>query len=145
MQLEVLEAGIRDSDRKIEEMALDLEGVDILTSVTGVGNLTAVAYVLTLGDPSRFPRSRILGSFLGLRPKRDQSGERDKQLPITLAGDAYLRSLLVGSAHYILGPFGPDSALRRWGLGLAERGGKAAKKRAVDHLVRHGCSLAAPG
>ena len=51
-------------------------------------------------------------------------------------GDAYLRRLLVGSAQYILGPFGSDSDLRRWGLDLAARGGKNAKKRAVVAVAR---------
>ena len=55
---------------------------------------------------------------------------------ITKAGDEALRSLLVCAAQYILGPHGPDSDLRRWGLALAERGGKAAKKRAVVAVAR---------
>lgn len=135
-QMEELEGSIRDCDRRIEEMAREIEGVDILTSATGVGNLTAVTYALTLGDPSRFHKSRTVGSYLGLRSKRDQSGERDKQLPITRAGDVYLRSLLVGCAHHVLGPFGPDSALRCWGLSLAERGGRGAKKKAVVAVAR---------
>lgn len=135
-QLEGIEGSIRDCDRRIKDMATEIEGVEVLTSVFGVGDLTAVTYVLTLGDPSRFQRSREVGSYVGLRPKRDQSGEVDKQLRVTRSGDKYLRSLLVGCAQYILGPFGPDSALRRWGLGLAERGGKAAKKRAVVAVAR---------
>ena len=135
-QLDGIEGSIRDCDLRIKEMASEIDGVEILTSVAGVGALTAVTYVLTLGDPSRFRRSREVGSYVGLRPKRGQSGDVDKQLRVTRAGDKYLRSLLVGSAQYILGPFGPDSALRRWGLGLAERGGKAAKKRAVVAVAR---------
>lgn len=135
-QLEDLEGSIRDCDHRIKEMAQEIEGVEVLTSASGVGDLTAVTYILTLGDPSRFRRSREVGSYVGLRPKRGQSGDVDKQLRVTRAGDKYLRSLLVGSAQYILGPFGPDSALRQWGLGLAERGGKAAKKRAVVAVAR---------
>jgi transposase len=135
-QLDGIEGSLRDCDGRIKEMASEIDGVEVLTSVLGVGDLTAVTYVLTLGDPSRFRRSREVGSYVGLRPKRDQSGEVDKQLRVTRAGDKYLRSLLVGSAQYILGPFGSDSALRRWGLGLAERGGKAAKKRAVVAVAR---------
>ena len=81
-------------------------------------------------------RSREVGPALGLVPRRDQSGDRDPQLRITKTGDAYLRRLLVGSAQYILGPFGPDCDLRRWGLKLAERGGKNAKKRAVVAVAR---------
>jgi len=107
-----------------------------LTQVAGVGPLTALCYVLTLEDPARFARSRTVGAYLGLRPKQASSGERRPQLRITKAGDGMLRRLLVGSAHYILGPFGPDCALRRWGLRLAARGGKNAKKRAVVAVAR---------
>lgn len=135
-QLEGIEGSIRDCDRRIEAMSREVDGVDVVTSITGVGDLTAVAYVLTLGDPSRFRRSREVGSYLGLRPRRDQSGEVDKQLRVTRAGDVYLRSLLVGCAQYILGPFGPDTALRRWGLSIAQRGGRGAKKRAVVAVAR---------
>jgi len=91
---------------------------------------------LTLEDPRRFRTSREVGACLGLVPRSDQSGDHDPQLHITKTGDAYLRRLLVQSAQYILGPFGPDCDLRRWGLKLAERGGKAAKKRAVVAVAR---------
>ena len=73
---------------------------------------------------------------MGLTPRRDQSGQSDKQLPITKAGNRYLRQLLVSCAQYILGPFGPDSDLRRFGLSIAARGGKNAKKRAVVAVAR---------
>jgi transposase len=108
----------------------------LLRPVSGVGTLTALGYILTLENPHRFRRSREVGPALGLVPRRDQSGDRDPQLRITKTGDAYLRRLLVGSAQYILGPFGPDCDLRRWGLKLAERGGKNAKKRAVVAVAR---------
>jgi transposase len=71
-----------------------------------------------------------------MTPRRDQSGKVDKQLHISKAGNKYLRKLLVGSAHYILGPFGPDSNLRRHGLAIAARGGKNAKKRAAVAVAR---------
>ena len=102
----------------------------------GVGPITSLAYVLTLDDPDRFRKSREVAPALGLVPTRDQSGDRDPQLRITKTGDSYLRRLLVGSAQYILGPFGPDCDLRRWGLKLAQRGGKNAKKRAVVAVAR---------
>ncbi len=107
-----------------------------LRQVTGVGPITALCFVLTIEDPSRFAKSRQIGPFLGLTPRQDQSGEIDKQLPITKAGNTYLRQLLVGSAHYIMGPFGPDSSLRLHGLSIALRGGKNAKKRAVVAVAR---------
>jgi transposase len=107
-----------------------------LTQVTGVGDLTALAFVLCLEDPRRFPKSRVVGAYLGLRPRQRQSGERDPQLGITKAGDVELRRLLVGSAHYILGPFGPDTDLRRFGLRRVARGGPGAKQRAVVAVAR---------
>lgn len=107
-----------------------------LVQVHGVGPLTAVTYVLTLGDKQRFQRSRDVGCYLGLRPRRSQSGDRDPQLGITKAGNRYLRSLLTECANFILGPFGKDSALRRWGLQLASKGGKNARKRALIGVAR---------
>ena len=109
---------------------------ELLTAVPGVGALTSLGYVLTLEDPHRFARSRSVGSFLGLRPGKDKSGQQDPELRITKAGSPLLRRLLVGSAQYILGPFGPDTDLRRWGLKLAGRGRKNAKKRAVVAVAR---------
>jgi transposase len=108
----------------------------ILRQVGGVGPITALAYVLTLEEAERFAKSRDVGSFLGLTPRRDQSGDTDKQLSITKAGDTYLRQLLVSCAHYILGPFAADSDLRRHGLRIAARGGKSAKKRAAVAVAR---------
>jgi hypothetical protein len=99
--------------------------------VPGVGAITALDYVLTIEDPSRFAKNRSVGAYVGLRPRQRDSGEQRPQLRITTAGDRLLRSLLVRCAHYILGPFGPDTDLRRAGLRMAERGGSAAKKRAI--------------
>ena len=97
-----------------------------MRQIKGVGALTALAYVLTLEDVSRFQKSREVGPYLGLVPRRNQSGDADPQGRITKTGDPYLRRLLVGCAQYILGPFGEDSHLRTWGLGIAESGGKRA-------------------
>jgi transposase len=96
-----------------------------------VGPITALTYVLTLENPERFAKSREVGPYLGLVPRQEDSGESQPQLGISKAGDTMLRKLLVGSAQYILGPFGPDTDLRRYGLRLCERGGKNAKKRAA--------------
>lgn len=107
-----------------------------LRAVSGIGPVTALAFILTIEESSRFDKSRDVGPYLGLTPRRDQSGQTDKQLHITKAGDGHLRRLLVGCAHYILGPFGPDCDLKRFGLKLAERGGKNAKRRAVIAVAR---------
>jgi transposase len=128
---------IRAYDRQIEALGqTHYPECKVLRAIAGVGPITALAFVLTLEDPSLFRRSRQVGPALGLVPRRDQSGGRDPQLRITKTGNAFLRRLLVGSAQYILGPFGPDCDLRRWGLRLAQRGGKNAKKRAVVAVAR---------
>jgi transposase len=108
----------------------------LLDQVDGVGVHTALAYMLTIGDPERFERSRLVGCFLRMRPKRQQSGEQQPQLGITKGGDIYLRKTLVNCAQHILGPYGADSDLRRFGLRICERGGKNAKKRAVVAVAR---------
>jgi transposase len=107
-----------------------------LRQVEGVGALTALAFVLTLENPERFAKSRSVGAYLGLVPAQDQSGERDPQRHISKEGDEMLRKLLVGSAHYILGPFGSDSDLRRHGQKISSRGAKNAKKRAAVAVAR---------
>ena len=130
-------ASIQSYDKKIEELATDkYPQTNLLRQVKGVGPVTSLAYVLTLEDPKRFPRSRDVGPYIGLVPKQEDSGDRQPQLRISKMGDVMLRSLLVGSAQYILGPFGPDTELRRYGLRLSERGGKNAKKRAVVAVAR---------
>jgi transposase len=101
-----------------------------------VGPITALYFVLKIGDPNRFERTRDVGAFVGLCPRRDQSGETDKELRISKCGDAYLRRLLVSAAQYILGPFGADSALRLQGLQMAAEGTAKAKKRAVVAVAR---------
>ena len=113
-----------------------LPDVAAVSQVTGIGNLTGLVYVLTLEDKHRFTKSRMVGAYLGLRPRKSMSGSDDPQLRITKAGDPFLRRLLVNGAHYVMGPFGPDTDLRRWGLELAKRGGKNAKKRAVIAVAR---------
>jgi transposase len=107
-----------------------------LLKVQGVGYITALTFVLTLGNKERFGRSRDVGCYLGLRPRRSQSGERDPQLGITKAGNGYLRHLLIECANHILRPRGKDSALRQWGLHLAARGGKQSRNKAVVAVAR---------
>jgi transposase len=136
-EVESLSQRIAEYDGRIEQIAKEVHPeVALLKQVKGVGTLIALTYVLTLDDPHRFRRSRDAGCFLGLRPGRRNSGKSEPQLHISKEGDRYLRTLLVQGAHYILGPFGQDSDLRRWGLKLAERGGKNAKKRAIVAVAR---------
>jgi transposase len=134
--IEVMTRQIRAYERQIEALCARYPATERLRQVKGVGALTALAYVLVIEDPERFRTSRAVGPYLGLRPKQRQTGESDPQLGISKAGDAMLRRLLVGSGHYILGPFGPDCELREWGLSLAARGGSNAKKRAAVAVAR---------
>jgi transposase len=107
-----------------------------LQQIAGVGPLTALCFVLKIGDPQRFRRGRDVGAYLGLCPRRDQSGGTDKQLRISKCGDGLLRRLLVSAAHYVLGPFGPPCALRQYGQHLAGTGSAREKKRAVIAVAR---------
>lgn len=137
LEIRQLTALIRRYDRRIVQLAeIRYPQTAVLQQVVGVGPVTALAYVLILEDPNRFRKSRDVGPYLGLTPRQDTSGDKDPQLRITKTGDTLLRSLLVQGAHYILGPFGPDTDLRRKGLTLAARGGKNAKRRAVIAVTR---------
>jgi len=128
---------IQGYDEKIEKLGREkYEHTALLRQVKGVGPITSLAYVLTLENPDRFVKSRDVGPYLGLVSKQEDSGESQPQLGISKAGDTMMRRLLVGSAQYILGPFGPDTDLRRYGLRLCERGGKNAKKRAAVAVAR---------
>lgn len=123
-------------DRQIDALiAQRYPQARLLQQVPGVGPLISTTYVLTLGDPYRFKTSRQVGAYLGLVPRQRSSGESRPELAITKAGNIYMRQLLVNGAHYVLGPHGPDSQLRRWGLAKAE-GGKNAKKRAIVAVAR---------
>jgi len=136
-EVESLNERVREYDQRIEQIAKQVyPEVALLKQVKGVGTQIALTYRLTIDDPHRFAKSRDVGCFLGLRPGRRNSGQSEPQKKISKEGDRYLRTMLVQGAHYILGPFGEDSDLRRWGLKLAERGGKNAKKRAVVAVAR---------
>ncbi len=135
--LEQLEATIRGYDSHLAELAATrYPAASALSQVDGVGPVTSVAFVLTVADPTRFASSRRVGSWLGLCPASRASGDRAPALPISKTGDGYLRRLLVQCAHYILGPLGKDSDLRRYGLRLKARGGSGATQRAAVAVAR---------
>jgi len=135
--IEAVSERIREYHERIEHLAeKSYPQVELLKQVKGVGTLIALTFVLTLEDPHRFRKSRDVGCYLGLQPGRRNSGQSEPQLHISKEGDPYLRTLLVQGAQHILGPFGVDCDLRRWGLKLAERGGKSGKKRAIIATAR---------
>lgn len=134
--LGMVDEQIKQQDKMIERVAKRYPDVELVSQPKGVGVLTALVYILTIEDKNRFSKSRMAGGYLGLRPRKNDSGDDNPQLRITKAGDPFVRRLLVNGANYILGPFGQDSDLRRWGLELAKRGGKNAKKRAKVAVAR---------
>ncbi|MEM9081287.1 MAG: IS110 family transposase [Verrucomicrobiota bacterium] len=135
--LDAMKEQIRELEREIHRLCEEkYPETQRLQQIRGIGPMTSLCFVLTVGDPTRFERPRDVGAWLGLVPKRDQSGKLDKELGISRAGDAYLRRLLVSAAQYLLGPFGEDCDLRTKGLALAERGGRGAKKKAVVATAR---------
>jgi transposase len=135
--IEQVAALITAFDRQVQKLAKEeYPEAQRLTQVRGVGALTAVAFMTTIGDRGRFRQSRTVGAWVGLVPGQRASGQSDPQQRITKEGDNYLRSLLINCAHYILGPFGEDCDLRRHGEAIAQRGGKNAKKRAVVGVAR---------
>lgn len=136
-QVESLTRQIQHSNAEIEQIARSqYPETELLKQVSGVGTLIALAFMLTLEDPQRFRKSRDVGAYVGLRPRRRESGQSRPQLRITKEGDVYLRQLLVQGAHGILRHRSPDTDLKRWGRKLAARGGNNAKKRATVAVAR---------
>jgi len=125
--IEGLSQTIREMDREVERVCeTRYPETALLRQVKGVGPITALCFVLTIEDSSRFAKSRSVGAYLGLRPKHRNSGDHEPQLRITKGGDRLLRRLLVSAAHYVLGPFGPDTDPRR--------AGALHKKRPITRL-----------
>jgi transposase len=135
--VEELNERIKMLEAELEQMAQQKYPVSLrLRQIPGVGPMTALCFVLSIENHQRFKRARDIGPYLGLTPKKDQSGKTDKQLRITKAGNTQLRCLLVNCAHYILGRWGPDCDLRAAGLRICARGGSITKKRAVIATAR---------
>jgi transposase len=136
-QIEMMTAQIKTYDKEVEHMCQEAyPETELLQQPKGVGPVTSLAYLLTIENPKRFAKSRDVGPYLGLVPRQYDSGDSRPQMRITKTGDRMLRKLLVQSAHYMIGPFGQDSDLRRHGLKIAARGGKNAKKRAAVAVAR---------
>jgi transposase len=129
---------IKRYDREIERIGRDhYPIVSLLQQVPGVGPVVSLNFVLTLEDHRRFKSARDVGAYLGLVPRQKSSGECNPQLHITKTGDREMRRLLVVAANYILGAFGPDCDLRRFGKKIAGPGtDKRAKKRARVAVAR---------
>jgi transposase len=136
-QIEQLSTQLHAYEKQIEQLSkTEYASTELMRQIPGVGVITSMAFTLTIEDPHRFGKSRDVAAYLGLLPRQGDSGDSKPQLSITKAGDHMVRRVLVGCSQYILGHFGPDSDLRRWGLSLMVRGGKNAKKRAVVAVAR---------
>lgn len=133
--IQSLTAQIKKLDKEIEDLCAEHPVTEALRKIAGVGPVTALTYVLTLEDPTRFPTSREVGAYVGLAPGVRKSGDTERRLRITKEGDGYLRKLLVQCAHYIM-TRGPDCDLREFGLRLFNRGGKYARQRAAVGVAR---------
>jgi transposase len=133
-----LTAEIRNYDRLVvRKAAKEYPQSAAICSIPGVGSLTALTMMLLMNnDPQKFATSRDAGAYFGLRPRQKESGQNKPELGITKAGDRLFRRLATQSAQYVLGSFGRDCALRRWGLSLASKGSKSAKKRAIIAVAR---------
>ena len=135
--LEHLETRIRDFDREIERLCEEQHPeTGVLRQMKGVGPVLALAYVATIEDPARFASSRTVGNYVGLAPAQYASGAKTPELRISKRGDGFLRRLLVNAAAYILGPFGEDSDLRRYGGRIAHSGSQRDKARARIAVAR---------
>jgi transposase len=126
-----LSTELKKLNREIERVARAIPACRRLMTVPGVGSLTAVAYATTVDEPSRFRRSRDLGPYLGLTPRKYQSGEVDRAGSISKCGDRTTRSLLFEAAGVLLFRNRQTSALKEWGLKLSRRAGTRKARVAV--------------
>jgi len=133
--IDALSVQIAACDRKIEEVSKRYPQTRRLREISGVGPVTALTFILTIGNIARFKKNRDIGAYLGMVPKRRQSGGCDPRLGISKQGDVYLRQLIVQSAHYIMGPFGPDCDLRRFGEAQLQKD-SFRKKRVIVAVAR---------
>ena len=138
-------SGLKDQrrafDRQLARSAREGEACRIISSAHGVGNLTAIAFVTAVDDPARFRSACDVGAYLGLTPKRYQSGEVDIGGRISKTGNRLTRKLLFEAATVILYRASPSIALKQWGLRLSARSGSwkarvaLARKLAVTLLT----------
>lgn len=124
---------IAELSKQLVAMAREDQRCRLLTSVPGVGTVTATAFAAAVEDPANFRNSRAVGAWVGLTTRRFQSGEVDHDGHISRRGDNQLRGLLYEAAAVILTRSTEPSTLRTWGLELKERLGF---KRAAVALAR---------
>ena len=116
-----------DLERQIKRIARENEQTRAFMTVPGVGPMTALAFLSGIDDPARFARSRTVGAYLGVTPRRHASGEVDWTGRISKCGDTMLRTYLFEAANVVLTRTKQTCALKTWGMEITARsGGKKA-------------------
>jgi len=118
-------------DRQVIMKAKSDAAARRLMSAPGIGVVVALAYKAVIDDPARFKRSSSVGAYVGLTPRRYQSGDVDRAGHISKCGDGLLRSYLFEAANVLLTRHPKPCKLKAWGLALAARIGKRRAKVAV--------------
>lgn len=124
-------AQINEMNVTIARAAKSNEACRRMMTIPGVGPITAIAYASTVDRPGRFRRAKDLGPYLGLIPRRYQSGDVDWGGRISKCGDRLTRSLLFEAAGVLLFRTRRSSAIQRWGLAIVRRSGYAKARLAV--------------
>ena len=122
-------------DRDIRRLVRSEPTLRRFMSVPGVGPITAVAFLSTIDEPERFKRARDVGPYLGLTPRRYQSGETDRQGHISKCGDAFTRTCLDEAANVLLTKVQRFSPLKAWGMRLMQRIGAKKARIAVARKI----------
>ena len=136
-QLSELAIQIKACDQRTESLGEEVfPETKIFQQIAGVGPVLALSFACMIDDPTIFKDSRAVGAFAGLAPKSKQSGKSSPELRISKQGDGETRRLLVSAATYILGPFGPDCDLKRYGQRIASGGSQAARAKARIAVAR---------
>ena len=128
---EPIEQQIEDLDRKALRLARNNAQVRRFMTAPGIGPITALCYLATIDDPTRFKKSSSVGAYAGLTARRYASGEVDWTGRISKCGDKMLRSYLYEAANVLLTRIAKWSALKAWGIRLAKRSGLRKAKVAV--------------
>ena len=126
-----IEQQIGELDRKVMKLARADSQVRTFMTAPGIGPITALMFKATIDDPKRFRRSRDVGAYIGLTPRRYASGEVDWTGRISKCGDALLRCYLFEAAGVLLTRIPRWSSLKSWGMRLAKRNGLKKAKVAV--------------
>ena len=133
-------------DADMRKLVRASDGCRWLMAIPGVGHLTALAFTAAIDDPDRFRRSRDLGPYLGLVPRRYQSGEIDYVGGISKVGDRRVRTLLYEAANVMLTRYKGELKLKDWALAIAKRSNMRKARIALARrlaiimhaMLRHG-------